>query len=237
MASPHVQPTDFTIRAFHYRTLIKEGAHFAALGNTAVAVDYGRNTGEENANARALGLADLSPLPRTGFKGKEAIAWLRTQDLEIGDTNNRAYSQPDSSLIARLGDTDALVLGNVFGTDDRCKRLENTWQSTQPARCFQVPRRDASAWFLITGQRASQMFAKICGVDLRLAKFPNGSIAQSSIARMNAIAIRADIDETPAFHLLFDSASADYMWTCLKDAIAEFNGVPVGHAAVLALYG
>jgi sarcosine oxidase subunit gamma len=79
------------------------------------------------------------------------------------------------------------------------------------------------------------MFAKICGVDLRPAHFPIGAIAQTSVAKMSAIIIRADLGSTIAYHVCADIASADYLWTCLEDAMAEYGGRIVGLAALRAL--
>ena len=95
-----------------------------------------------------------------------------------------------------------------------------------------MPRADSHAWFAVTGRQASEMFAKICGIDLRLHKFPDGGIAQTSIAKINGIILRQDQGPLPLFHLLADSASADYLWDCLMDAMAEFEGAPVGLAAL-----
>lgn len=236
-----VQPVDFPVRSFHYRALTAAGARFGELGGAAIAADYGADVDKEKTQTQKLGLADLSTLPRTGFKGKAAIAWLGKQGLQIDDTNNRAYPQPDGSLIARLADSEAIVLGSLHSAAERCATLtlneawKSEYESGQAAGCFHVPRQDGSAWFLLTGTHVSEMFAKICAVDMRLNKFPNGSIAQTSMARMNGIAIRHDIGDTPAFHVVFDSASATYLWNCLLDAMAEFDGAPVGHKAILAL--
>ena len=49
---------------------------------------------------------------------------------------------------------------------------------------------------------------------------------------MSGIILRQDLGELPVFHLLADSASADYLWDCLVDAMAEFDGAPVGLAAL-----
>lgn len=237
MSAHAVHPIDFPIRSFHYRTLIREGARFYALADAALASDYGGAPDAERLQACHLGLADLSPLPRTGFKGPDAIAWLRRQGLTIGDENNRAWvqGQPHDPVVARLADTEALILGDTAGKVGLCARLERNYATARPARCYHVPRRDGSAWFAVTGEHAGSMFAKLCGVDLRHHKFPTGSIAQTSLARMNVVAIRSDFGDTPVVFLLFDSASADYLWRCLKDAMAEFDGAPVGHAALLAL--
>ncbi len=79
------------------------------------------------------------------------------------------------------------------------------------------------------------MFAKLCGVDLRPHKFGDGAIAQTSIARLNAIVLRADVGETLAYYLLTDIASASYMWASLRDAMDEFDGLPVGLGAIRRL--
>lgn len=235
MSEEQVQPTDFKARSFHYRTLQADGASFAAHSGSAIAAAYGGSVEDERAQALTMGLADLSPLARTGFKGKQALSWLNQAGIHIGETNNFAWNQEDGSTIARLADTEALILSDITGKSNLCSDLEARLSAEQPEQCYQVPRRDASAWFLVTGDRADMMFAKICGVDMRQSKFATGEIAQTSMARMNAIAIRNDINDVPAYHLVFDSASADYLWRMLKDAMSEFNGKPIGYKAVLSL--
>lgn len=79
------------------------------------------------------------------------------------------------------------------------------------------------------------MFAKLSAVDLRTLAFENHSIAQTSVAKSNAIIIRDDQGDVPTYHLLGDSASAGYMWDCLLDAMAEWKGRPVGLNALQAL--
>ena len=44
-----------------------------------------------------------------------------------------------------------------------------------------------------------------------------------------------DLAGAPAFHLLVDSASAEYVWRCVIDAMAEFGGRPAGLSALLEL--
>jgi sarcosine oxidase subunit gamma len=46
-----------------------------------------------------------------------------------------------------------------------------------------MPRQDSHAWFMITGSAAPEMFAKICGVDLRPPQVKPGPVAQTSLAR------------------------------------------------------
>ncbi len=79
------------------------------------------------------------------------------------------------------------------------------------------------------------MFSKICGVDLRAHKFANGEVAQTSVAKANSIVIRHDLGSTHCFYILTDVSTAEFLWDCLLDAMAEYRGKPVGVAALRAL--
>lgn len=221
-------------RGFHYRDLVSAGARFEEIAGATVARAYGDDAGAEAGRTRTLGIADLSPLPRTGFKGPDTCPWLAGQNVQVGEASNRAYPCGAGSLAAKLAPTEVLLLGAIDGGDPLPETLNDAW-SEAAGMCFPVPRRDASFWFLITGARATDMFAKICGIDLRPKSFDNHAIAQTSVARSNAIIIRDDIGTVPAFHMLGDSASAGYMWMCLLDAMEEFDGGPVGLEAVTSL--
>jgi len=234
-------PTAFPRRSFIYRALQEAGARFAPLNDAAVAADFGKPTEVEAAQARRLGIADLSVLPRTGFKGAGTVEWLTAQGLTIGPDSNRAYRQPGGELAARLAPTEIFLIDDLAGGGELIRRLNAawTWGSEKPRRLigYPMPRAESHAWFMVTGEQVPAMFAKICGVDLRLHRFATGAIAQTSVAKMSAIVIRADLGGTPAFHLLADSASALYLWTCVLDAMAEFDGGPVGWSALRQLAG
>ena len=76
------------------------------------------------------------------------------------------------------------------------------------------------------------MFSKVCAVDLRIDKFSQGAVAQTSLARVNAIIVRQDLGATPCFYILSDVSSAEFLWTSLLDAMLEFKGKVVGTAAL-----
>jgi sarcosine oxidase subunit gamma len=226
-----ISPEAALRRSFHYRDLVAAVARFRRLGDGIVAADYGA---DDVARARRLGLADLSPLPRTGFKGPSMAEWMAEHGVPLGPDSNRAYPVGQGALAARLAPGEVLFLGSLYGQDETPAALDASW-SYSATGVWPVPRRDASFWFMVSGACAAPMFAKICGVDLRPKAFANHQIAQTSVARLNAIVIRDDLGDVPAFHLLGDSASASYGWMCLLDAMAEFTGAPVGLDALLTL--
>lgn len=232
-------PDDFLFRSYAYRKLLKHGANFEAMVDAAVARDYGDPAGEQE-TARRLGLADLSPLPRLGVKGPGTADWLAGQGIQVPAESNQAVRQPSGVLAARLAPSELLLLGDLSGDPAPLDAIAAAWQAEPPPpperpRGYLLPRQHSHFRFLLSGESTAGMFAKICGVDLRPGKFANGRIAQTSMARMNAVVIRDDQGGVLAYHLLGDSASAEYLWDCLLDAMAEFDGAPVGLAAVRAL--
>ena len=231
-----MRPDDFLRRSMLYRVLGQRGAVFEQIGDSAIASHFGDSRAETR-QARSLGLADLSPLPRTGFKGADTPAWLKAQGIELPGAPNRAVRQGGSVVVAALSWDEHLILSGLSGDGGLCARLDGVWRIDDGQRCYLMPRADSHAWLAITGEHAAAMFCKLCGVDLRLHKFSDGGIAQTSLARLNAIVIRNDFGPMPAFFILADSASAEYLWDCLLDAMDEFKGTPVGFSALQKLAG
>lgn len=231
--------TEFSRRGPLDRKLAEAGAIFDTQARAAVALEFG-DPGAELEAARHLGLADLSVLPRTGFKGAGAPAWLTEQGLVLPKESNQATRQNGGEVAARLAPNEVLILGCLAGMKGSLpETLEASWAALPlpPAapRGYPLPRRDSHGWFLVSGAQAPAMFAKLCGVDLSPGKFDDLAIAQTSIAGVSGIIIRDDRGEQLAYHLLCDSAFAIYLWDCLIDAMTEFNGRPVGLAAVRSL--
>ena len=234
MAETETTPTPETFlkRSPLYRALGDRGARFAEVSGAAIAEGFGDGDESEDLAVREMAVCDLTPLPRQGFKGIGALDWLREQGVAVGEEDNRAYMQADGSIAARLAPTEALILGGLSSENALPARLERDWSIDTAPDCYAVPRGAANFWFLITGRRSPEIFAKLCGVDLRPRKFPIGKIVQTSVARSCGIIIRADLGAVPAFHLLGDSASALYMFDCFEDAMEEFGGKNVGISAV-----
>ncbi len=228
-------PDSLRRRSFVHRELSALGANFAEVAGAAAALDLGDADGEAEA-AKVLALADLSALPRAGYKGALTVPWLGARGVHVGEADNLAYRQEDGSLAARLAPTEVLLLANLDGGGPFAA-LAAAWSMDDGPGAYPVPRQGASAWFLVSGRHAPAMFAKLCGVDLRPEAFAELAVAQTSVARLGAIVIRDDLGPTSAYHLLADSASASYLWACLLDAMDEFSGRPVGLTAIRRLGG
>ncbi|MDR2129011.1 MAG: hypothetical protein LBP52_08100 [Burkholderiaceae bacterium] len=192
-------------------------------------------------------LADLTNLPRLGLRGKAAAARLAAAGLPIPQAPNRVERAPTGELLLRLSQGEYLLLGSFADRGARVRALEADLPKAGEDGLYFLPRQDSHAWFWLGGARRAEVMAKLCGVDLSAAAFTRDAIAQTSVARINAI-VAADGGghaETPggngdgggAYHLLFDRPSAAYFWDALLDAMREFGGGPVGFGVVAAAHG
>ncbi|MBC6440755.1 MAG: sarcosine oxidase [Rhodospirillales bacterium] len=227
-----LQPADRIRRSNLYRVSAALGARWADVNGFACAANYGEAAGEAAA-ATTLGIADLTALPRAGYKGWDMATWVGGQGVDLGEPNT-ARVQADGTLACRLSGGELLLLADDAGDGGTMDTLAAAW-SMEGAVCYPVPRSDTNARIGITGAKAPGMMAKMCGIDLRPHRFANHRIAQTSVARMNAILIRNDRGETYALDMVIDSASIVYMWECLTDAMAEFDGRAIGLDALRGL--
>jgi sarcosine oxidase, subunit gamma len=228
-------PLSYLRRAPLRRMLEGAGAAWSDIGDTAITASMPATTGSKD-----IFLADLSALPRLGFKGRGTIAAMKARGVTVEAEPNKAFVQPNGGLCLVLAAGEVILLGDPLAADAKRDAaafdgMLSSWKLEDEERTYPLLRRDSHAWLVLGGAKAADMMAKICAVDLRPHKFTNLSIAQTSVAKMSAIVTRADIGATPAFHLLADSASALYFWGCLMDAAHEFGGQIVGLTALQEL--
>ncbi|MDD9824024.1 MAG: hypothetical protein OXU43_02470 [Gammaproteobacteria bacterium] len=227
-------PADCPRRSFVYRKLLAAGAGgFVKVGDAMAADNYGDLEGER-LRAGCAGLVDLCPMPRIGFKGKGCLDWLRAAGLRVPDAPNRSAAQDDGAIIATLDKDSALVLGNprTAGGDPLPAKLQARWSGGDPSPPpwgLPLHWQDSHAWYLLTGARTPEVLAGLCSMDLRPQHFPEGGVAQTSVAHLGTVVIReATGGGQPAYHLLADSAAAGYFYDELQAAVAEFGGGPAG---------
>jgi len=214
-----------------YRWHLAAGAQHN-LENGSCCVSYYSDRADEHQLAGLLGLADLSTLPRIGFKGRSAPDWMVQQGVELPDGPNRARPQSDGSLVAQLSAEETLLMSDLQLGSVLAEQLHKNWSIDAAQATYLLPRADSHCWFALTGKHASDAFSKVCAIDLRKDHFSQGDIAQTSLARVNAIIVRNDIGALPCFYILSDASSAEFLWTSLLDAMLEYNGGPVGVSAL-----
>ena len=224
-------PKHLKRRSHLYRWHQRHNAVFIERSDAAF-VDHYTNQEDEVASLQRLGICDLSLLPRFGISGAGSRAWLRANNYELPQPPNTSLLQTDGGLLALLSDQEFLNL-DLPALYRAEKSVDSSrWEGDPAAAAYPVPRADSHCLFSVSGEHAASLFAKICGVDLRPEKHANGCVAQTSVARVNAIVVRQDLHATLNFYVLTATSAAEYLWECLVDAIHEFDGQPVGISAL-----
>lgn len=227
-------PVHYPCRSQVYRRHMNAEARFEEFRGSAVVAEYAE-TADEAKQTTQLALVDLSTLPRVGFKGAGAPAWLKEQGAQLPDSPNQAKRQEDGSLIVSLSTNEMLILSDLTSNSNCTAMLQDRWSLESTRRVYLLPRSDSHCWFALTGEHAAITLAKVCGVDFRTHKFSERKLAQTSLARVNAIVLRNDFGTTPCFFILSDVSSAEYLWDALLDAMVEFHGSAVGMVALRAM--
>ncbi|WP_017903943.1 sarcosine oxidase subunit gamma [Pseudomonas asplenii] len=168
-------------------------------------------------------LVDLTDLPRVGFRGPQSAAYLQERGFSLPEAPNRAVTQDDGSHVARLSQTEYLILGSLADRGARIAHEEARWALGHGAH-YLLPRQDSHAWMQLGGVCIAEVMAKLCGVDLRLQAFAPGAVAQTSAARINVIVVNLGGNTQPTFQILCDRASLAYFRDAVLDAMAEFDG-------------
>jgi sarcosine oxidase subunit gamma len=209
-----------------YRWHERHGATFVEHAGTIVVASYATETIEASA-ARKLGLCDLSTLPRWGVTGKGGF--------EVPCRVNRAVRQADADVLARLSDSEYLLLASGLLAGAAGSGGIPDPGDVAADSVYGLPRRDSHGWFAVSGSWAQALLATMCGVDLRDAAFGDGAVAQTSVARVSAVLMRADLGGTPCFFVLGSSTSAEYLWDALAGGLEAHGGAVVGIHALQRL--
>ncbi|MGI9238743.1 MAG: sarcosine oxidase, partial [Woeseiaceae bacterium] len=218
-----------------YRWHASHGAIFIERSD-AVFVDCYGESGDEVSAARSLGICDLSLLPRHGLTGAGAESWLLAHGYETPQRPNTAVTQSNGDLLARMSAEEYLCL-RLSDLADSARAGQSDWSGDDDGNFYPVPRADSHCLFAVTGSSAATLFSTLCAVDLRPHNFANGRVAQTSVARVNAIVIRHDLQRTQNFYVLAATSAAEYLWECLLEAMGEFGGEPIGIAALQVTAG
>ncbi|MDE0841322.1 MAG: hypothetical protein OSA42_03915 [Porticoccaceae bacterium] len=221
-----ISPTQTLRRSQLYRRHRQLGADFAQFGDSIAVDHYGD---DEVSQARVLGLADLSTLPRIGFKGLGTPVWADSCGVKQPAQPNWATLQGDNTLVARLSSNELLLASNLTGSS---KLIETLATATRAHRVYALPRGDSHSWLSLCGEQAANTLAKVCAIDFRAQYFTNLQIAQTSLAKINAVIVRTDIGDNLNYAIFSDSCSLEYLWDSLLDAMSEYRGRAIGLQAL-----
>jgi sarcosine oxidase subunit gamma len=184
-----------------------------------VALSLGDARGEAD-RARTLGIADVSALPRLTLKGPGAEAFLTQQGIAIPAGIFAATSFGDG-LAARTGGAEFFIEDSIAGTKvlDLTKLVRKGVPNVYP-----VNRADAS--FLLSGKRATELFAQTCGYDFRTREL--NKFVFTRVAGVSCSILPRTINSIDLFQLWMDGTFGMSLWETLIEITGELGGGPVG---------
>jgi heterotetrameric sarcosine oxidase gamma subunit len=78
------------------------------------------------------------------------------------------------------------------------------------------------ALMALSGPHAAAVLARLCALDFGERAFPNRHAAQTSLAKVRALIVRAGEEATSRYLLAVDRSHGAYVWGALADAMEEF---------------
>ncbi|WP_028925246.1 2Fe-2S iron-sulfur cluster-binding protein [Pseudonocardia acaciae] len=160
----------------------------------------------------ALTLSDASALLKTLVRATPDGPARTT----LGTPFGRAAREADGSLVIGSGPGEWLLLGTPASVVSR--RVAGLEELVSV-----VDLTHGRALLRLTGQRAADLLAKVCAIDLSDDVTPDGAALRTSVARLVTDLVRNDLDGTPSYLLHCERSSGRYLWDAVLDAGAEFD--------------
>lgn len=167
-----------------------------------------------------LNAKDCTAYSRIGFRGDAAEQFLESKGLPVPSKPNQSLMWGEGLVVLRLSNYEFWVVdisNNSHGVISELEIESRDFDNVYLLFC-----QHSHACFLISGEKAATMFAKVCSVDLRSGSFPTGDIAQTIVARTSSIVVRQEVNKEACFIILSDLSSSKYLWESLVDAGTEF---------------
>ena len=175
----------------------------------------------------SVGLTIIADQGLLHIRGQDSRAMLQTVYGVEMTTVGSVARVSDGPLACLRSDEFVLVTPDIH---DALTRL----QSAASANLFTLTDiTHGRSIILIAGARATDVLAKVCGLDFSEKAFPDMHAAQTMLAKVRALIIRVDRDQAPAYHLIVERSLAEYVWEILQDAAQEFGSFMLSNSQFL----
>lgn len=218
-------------RTAMYRSHVALGARFREEAAWAIADAYTSPEGEVRAALAGVGLADVSAATKLGVRGEDVTAVVEKvtgQEAPPAGRALRARVDGAEALVSRLAPDEVLVLTAARHHEMAAELLTRTSGAT---RCAHVT--DLTSTFAaidVLGPRTLALLEKLVPLDLGHAAVPPLGVVQGELARVQAILLRLDHAEFPAFRALVPRECGAFVWEALCEAGHDLGLTPVGAA-------
>jgi len=164
--------------------------------------------------AAALTLTDCTPLAKVLLRapaGGQAAG-------ELGTPLGRARRNAAGVLVVGSGPGEWLLIAPPGQTADVVARLDDLAGRIPGETVSVTDLSHGRALVRLTGQKAGQVLAAVCGIDLSDAVTPDGAAFRSSVAALATDMIRDDVAGVRSYLLHCERSSGQYLFDALLSA-------------------
>jgi heterotetrameric sarcosine oxidase gamma subunit len=167
-----------------------------------------------------LTLVDCTALAKVQVRAGEDGPAARALGVPYG----RAERDEHGVLVIGAGPGEWLALGPPGTARELADRLrERLRAAAAEALVTVIDLTHGRALMRLTGERAADLLAKVCAIDLSDAVTPDGAAFRSSVARLVTDVVRDDLEGARSYLLHCETSSGAYLWEALLDAGGEFG--------------
>lgn len=166
-----------------------------------------------------LTLTDCSPLAKVLLAAPAAgrVAGM------LGVPFGRAGRDQAGILVTGSGPGEWLLIGPPGQAADLAARLQGLAGRAPGEPVSVVDLTHGRALMRLTGPRAADVMAAVCGIDLSEAITPNGAAFRSAVAALATDVIRDDIADVRSYLLHCERSSGQYLSDALLSAGRDFG--------------
>ncbi len=180
-----------------------------------VTVEYGWEISARRSDAE-LRIMDCTPLAKVLVRASTSGEAARTLGVPFG----RAARDEHGTLVVGSGPGEWLLLAPPGANAAVIKRVE---ELRDDELVSVLDATHGRALMRITGARAADLLAKVCGVDLSEEVTPDGAAFRSSVAKLVTDVVRDDRDRERSYLLHCERSAGQYLFDALIDAGDEFG--------------
>ena len=180
-----------------------------------VTVEHGWEISVRRSDAD-LRIMDCTPLAKVLVRASTSGEVARTLGVPFG----RAVRDEHGTLVVGSGPGEWLLLSSPGANLSVIRRVEEV-PDEGLVSVFDATH--GRALMRVTGARAPDLLAKVCGVDLSEEVTPHGAAFRSSVAKLVTDVVRDDRDGERSYLLHCERSSGQYLFDALLDAGNEFG--------------
>jgi heterotetrameric sarcosine oxidase gamma subunit len=173
--------------------------------------------------AGELTLTDCTPLAKVLLRAP--VAGYMAGDLAV--PFGRAARDQAGILVVGSGPGEWLLIAPPGQAADLVARFANVATAHQDETVSVIDLTHGRALMRLTGARAAEALAAVCGIDLSEAVTPDGAAFRSSVAALATDVIRDDLAGVRSYLLHCERSSGRYLFDSVLSAGRDF-GIQIG---------